>query len=57
VDLAYLGSITVYHLKLDSGFLLKAAVANRQRHAEYQPKFKEMVVASWEPNDMIVLSN
>jgi putrescine transport system ATP-binding protein len=57
VDWAYLGSATVYHLKLDSGFLLKAAVANRQRHAEYQPKFKEVVYASWEQNDMIVLTN
>ena len=57
VDWAYLGSTTVYHLKLDSGLLLKAAVANRQRHAEYQPKFKEVVVASWEQNDMIVLTH
>ena len=57
VDWAYLGSTTVYHLKLDSGLLLKAAVANRQRHAEYQPKFKEMVYASWEQNDMIVLTH
>ena len=57
VDWAYLGSTTVYHLKLDSGFLLKAAVANRQRHAGYQPQFKELVYASWEAGDTIVLTN
>jgi putrescine transport system ATP-binding protein len=57
VDWAYLGSTTVYHLKLDSGFLLKAAVANRQRHAGYQPKFKEIMYASWAPDDLIVLTN
>ena len=57
VDWAYLGSTPVYPLKRDSGLLLKAAVANRQRNAEYQPKFKEMVYACWEQNDMIVLTN
>ena len=57
VDWAYLGSTTVYHLKLDSGFLLKAAVANRQRHAGYRPQFKELVYASWEAGDTIVLTN
>jgi putrescine transport system ATP-binding protein len=57
VDWAYLGSATVYHLKLDSGFLLKAAVANRQRHAGHQPLFKEMLYASWAPDDLIVLTS
>ncbi|MEO8408866.1 MAG: polyamine ABC transporter ATP-binding protein [Oxalobacteraceae bacterium] len=55
VDWAYLGSITVYHLKLASGVRLKAEVANRQRHAEYQPQFKELVYASWDQDDIIVL--
>lgn len=56
VDWAYLGSTTVYHLKLASGMLIKAAVPNRQRHTEYQPKFKELVYASWSQDDIIVLT-
>ncbi len=56
-DWAYLGSITVYHLKLASGMQLKAEVANRQRHAEYQPQFKDMVYASWGRDDIIVLTH
>ncbi|MEO8170754.1 MAG: polyamine ABC transporter ATP-binding protein [Oxalobacteraceae bacterium] len=55
VDWAYLGSTTVYHLKLASGVRLKAEVANRQRHAEYQPQFRDMVYASWDQDDIIVL--
>lgn len=55
VDWAYLGSTTVYHLKLASGALVKAAVPNRQRHAQYQPQFKDMVYASWSQDDIIVL--
>ncbi|MDP3841103.1 MAG: polyamine ABC transporter ATP-binding protein [Oxalobacteraceae bacterium] len=55
VDWAYLGSTTVYHLKLASGMLIKAEVANRQRHAGYQPQFRDMVYASWDQDDLIVL--
>ncbi|NMM29370.1 MAG: polyamine ABC transporter ATP-binding protein [Glaciimonas sp.] len=56
VDWAYLGSYTVYHLKLASGALLKATVANSQRSSAHQPAFGEMVYARWSPDNIVVLT-
>ena len=56
VDWAYLGSYTVYHMKLSSGLLIKATIANTQRSAGHQPKAGETVYARWSPDNMVVLT-
>lgn len=56
VDWAYLGSYTVYHIKLDSGLLLKATIANTERFDGHQPKFGEPVFARWSPENIVVLT-
>ncbi|WP_025917287.1 ABC transporter ATP-binding protein [Herminiimonas sp. CN] len=56
VDWAYLGSYTVYHVKLASGLLVKATIANTQRSAGHQPEFGETVYARWNPDNIVVLT-
>jgi putrescine transport system ATP-binding protein len=56
VDWAYLGSYTVYHIKLDSGLLLKATMANTERSSGHQPSFGETVFARWSPENIVVLT-
>lgn len=56
VDWAYLGSYTVYHIKLDSGLLLKATMANTERFDGHQARFGETVFARWRPENIVVLT-
>lgn len=56
VELAYLGSYTVYHLKLGSGMLVKATVSNTVRHGAFHPKWGDKVYASWSDISMVVLT-
>lgn len=56
VELAYLGSYTVYHLKLASGMLLKATVSNIVRHGAFHPQWGDQVFASWTDDAMVVLT-
>jgi putrescine transport system ATP-binding protein len=57
VDLAYLGSYTTYHLKLDSGMKLKASAPNVERHHEGAPTWGDKVYAHWSQSAMVVLIN
>ncbi|MFI4939074.1 MAG: ABC transporter ATP-binding protein [Burkholderiales bacterium] len=57
IELAYLGSYTVYHLRLKSGMLVKASVANTVRHGAFHPKWGDRVYASWADDAMVVLTN
>ena len=56
VELAYLGSYTVLHLRLATGKLLKATLVNSERHSTRQLRYQQLVYASWENNAMIVLT-
>ncbi|MFC3110808.1 ABC transporter ATP-binding protein [Undibacterium arcticum] len=56
VELAYLGSYTVYHLRLASGMILKATAANTVRNATHRPKWGDKVYASWNDDAMVVLT-
>ena len=57
VDLAYLGSYTTYHLKLNSGMKLKASAPNVDRHQEGVPTWGDKVFASWSESAMVVLTS
>jgi len=56
IELAYLGSYTVYHLKLASGAVIKATVSNTARHGAFHPKWGDKLYACWEDDAMVVLT-
>ncbi len=56
IELAYLGSYTVYHLKLASGMEVKATVSNTVRHGAFHPQWGDKVYASWSDISMVVLT-
>ncbi len=56
ISLAYLGSHTIYHVKLASDMLLKVALMNAVRHVPYLPQRGDRVVASWHAEDVVVLT-
>ncbi len=56
VEMSYLGAHTVYHLKLDTGMMLKATVTNAVRHAGVQPKWGDRIYAFWTVSDSVVLT-
>ncbi|MYM24243.1 polyamine ABC transporter ATP-binding protein [Duganella sp. FT135W] len=55
-ELAYLGSYTVYHLRLASGTVLKAVAINTVRYADFHPQRGQHVYASWSDDSMVVLT-
>ncbi len=54
-NLAYMGSYTVYYLKLASGMRLKATIANTERHPDSVPTWGDRVYASWAADATVVL--
>ncbi len=56
IELAYLGSYTVYHIKLASGMTIKASVSNSVRHGAFHPKWGDKLYAHWNDDDMVVLT-
>lgn len=56
IELAYLGSYTVYHLKLGSGMVMKASVSNTARHGTFLPKWGDKLYAYWDDDAMVVLT-
>jgi putrescine transport system ATP-binding protein len=56
VELAYLGSYTVYHMKLANGTEVKATVSNTVRHASFHLKWGDKVYVSWTEESMVVLT-
>ncbi|MCF7200820.1 ABC transporter ATP-binding protein [Pseudomonas oligotrophica] len=53
-DIAYLGGHSVYYIKLESGMLLQAFVANAERHVKW-PSWEERVYLHWLSDSGVVL--
>ena len=53
-DIAYLGGHSVYYIKLESGMLLQAFVANAERHVKW-PTWEERVYLHWLSDSGVVL--
>jgi len=53
-DIAYLGGHSVYYIKLESGMLLQAFVANAERHVKW-PTWEERVYLHWLNDSGVVL--
>ena len=53
-DIAYLGGHSVYYIKLESGLMLQAFVANAERHVKW-PTWEEQVYVHWLSDSGVVL--
>ena len=55
-DIGYLGNLSVYKVRLDNGFVMKAAFANATRLIERPIGWNERVWLSWSPDAALVLT-
>jgi putrescine transport system ATP-binding protein len=56
VDIAYLGNVSVYKVRLDNGVFVKAQVANLTRLIERPIGWDERIWVSWAPDAGVVLT-
>ncbi|WP_437879518.1 polyamine ABC transporter ATP-binding protein [Pseudomonas sp. LRF_L74] len=55
-DIAYLGGHSVYHVKLSSGQIVQAFIANAERRGK-RPTWDDQVVVYWEDDSGVVLQS
>jgi putrescine transport system ATP-binding protein len=55
-EIAYLGSTTVVHLRLEGGMPLRVTTINHDRHTAQRPQAGDRLFASWDENASVVLS-
>ena len=55
-EMSYFGSYTVYHLQLASGAMLKASMANTQRHRDEATTWGDSAWAHWSRSAHVVLT-
>ncbi|MCL1037018.1 polyamine ABC transporter ATP-binding protein [Shewanella corallii] len=53
-DIAYLGGISVYYIKLENGQIVQCSMTNRERGADH-PTWDDSVYISWEATSGVVL--
>ena len=53
-DIAYLGGLSVYYIRLENGQLVQCSMTNRERHADH-PTWDDEVYISWEDTSGVVL--
>ena len=56
-DIGYLGNLSVFHVKLDSGKMAMAVRTNRARSLESSITWEDRVYLSWHPSAAVILSN
>lgn len=56
-DIAYLGSHSIYHVRLDSGLLLSVTALNGKRWAGERLVRRERVWVSWDESALVVLAS
>jgi len=56
-DIAYLGNVSVYKVRLDNGFVMKAQVANLTRLVERPIGWDDRVWLAWTPDAGVVLTH
>jgi len=54
-DIAYGGSFSTYHVRLQNGRILKAIRANRERTEEHHLTWEDEVYLQWAPHSAVVL--
>ena len=56
-DIGYLGDVSIYHVKLASGVVVRATEANRLRLIERPISWEDRVWLSWAPDASVVLKS
>jgi putrescine transport system ATP-binding protein len=56
-DIGYLGNLSIYHVKLDSGKMVTATQANMARLIERPITWEERVYLTWAPSAAVILLN
>ena len=54
-DLAYLGNLSLYRVRLETGKIIHVSQQNRQRSAERYVEWEDEIWVSWRPRSSIVL--
>ena len=55
-EIAYIGGLSVYHVKIQSGMIIRASLANVERRAEDHITWDDEVYLSWQPSAAVVLT-
>jgi putrescine transport system ATP-binding protein len=55
-EIAYVGGLSIYHVKTQSGTTIRATLANVERLAENRLTWDDEVYFSWQPNAVVVLT-
>jgi putrescine transport system ATP-binding protein len=55
-EIAYVGGLSVYHVKTQSGMTIRATLANVERSAEDRLTWDDEVYLSWQPGAAVVLT-
>ena len=55
-DIGYVGTVSHYKVRLDSGFVLKAAVMNEQRQSAHAIHVNDRVCLAWMPEAPVLLT-
>jgi len=55
-DIIYLGDVSIYHVRLQSGTIISATVANSMRAAERPFQWEDNVFLYWKPENGIILT-
>ena len=55
-EIAYIGGLSVYHVKTQSGMTIRATLANVERLAEDRITWDDEVYLSWQPGAAVVLT-
>lgn len=56
VDIAYLGDVSIYHVRLNSGMTVLAQISNAIRMSELPVLWEDQVYLYWKPENGVVLS-
>jgi putrescine transport system ATP-binding protein len=54
-DIAYLGDLSIYRIRLDTGKIVKVTMPNQMRSAELRLSWEDRVYLSWHPTSGVVL--
>jgi putrescine transport system ATP-binding protein len=55
-EIAYVGGLSVYHVKIQSGMIIRATLANVERRAENRLTWDDEVYLNWQPGAAVVLT-
>jgi len=55
LDFGYLGNLSIFNIKINSGKIVKVSVPNQMRFSKPQVKWGDEVYLSWEANNTLIL--